>query len=482
MTTPDDPGARPGDDHGPVGEPPQGQHPGAQGSGRQSAAAPEPAGAGAGADQGGSWAPPAGSGWVGSPAQDRSPDAGPPAPAPETRAPRRGPGWGGVIVVALVAALLAGGLATAIGFATRPDPPVVDQTAATSSEPAQSADPAQSVPITEAVNWNTLAQRVKPSVVSIRVAGLQGGGEGTGVVVDKLGHVLTNNHVATAGGPQGEIQVTLSDGRLYAADIVGTDPSTDLAVLQVREAPDDLTPAVFGRSSEVQVGQQVMAVGNPLGLSDTVTTGIVSALNRPVITPVAGQETQPSPFGGQGGQGGQGSDGFVVTNAIQTDTAINAGNSGGPLVDATGRVIGINSSIASPSAGAGAGAAGSVGLGFAIPADEAKRVSAELVAEGTATHARLGVNLATQAGTPTTEDGTTRLAATVTSVEPGSAAAEAGLLEGDEIVAADDVPTPGPDSLIAIVRERAPDDRMTLTLVRDGQEQDVTVQLGAQEQ
>ncbi len=468
MTTPDHPGAQPGDDRSPGGGAAAGQQ-----SSVPAAGSPD-----AGADRGGAWAPPTGSGWVGNPAQDRSSQAGPPPSGEQTRSPRRGPGWGGVVVVALVAALLAGGLATAIGFATRPEPPVVAETAATSSEPAEDADPAQSVPITDAVNWNTLAQRVKPSVVSIRAASAQGGGEGTGVVVDKLGHVLTNNHVATAAGPQGQLQVTLSDGRLYGADIVGTDPSTDLAVLQIQEPPDDLAPAVFGRSSEVQVGQHVMAVGNPLGLSDTVTTGIVSALNRPVVTPIAGQETQQSPFGGQGGQGG----GEVVTNAIQTDAAINAGNSGGPLVDAAGRVIGINSAIASPSAGAGAGSAGSVGLGFAIPADEAKRVSTELVSGGPATHAQLGVSLAPQPGTPTTEDGTTRLAATVAAVVPDSAAAQAGLVEGDEIVAADDVPTPGADSLVAVVRERAPDDQMILTVVREGQEQDVSVQLGAREQ
>ncbi len=466
MTTPDTPGSRDaaaGEPRGTGSRPGESPH-------APPSAAPQEGAAGA-PGQGGGWAPPPGAGWVGSPAEQEPGSSGSARPPESARQRRPGPGWAGVVAVALVAALLAAGLATAVGIATRPEPPAAPETTASSSEPSEDADPAQSVPLTEAVNWNTLAKRVKPSVATIRVAGQQGGGEGTGVLIDKLGHVLTNNHVATAAGPDAQIQVTLADGRLYGADIVGTDPSTDLAVLQVQDPPDDLTPAVFGRSSEVQVGQQVMAVGNPLGLSDTVTTGIISALNRPVVTPAAGQQPQQSPFGGQGGGDP------VVTNALQTDAAINPGNSGGPLVDATGRVIGINSSIASPSTGA---QAGSVGLGFAIPADEAKRVSTELVADGVATHAQLGVSLGQGPGTATTEEAT-RQSATVTGVVPDSAAAEAGLVEGDEVVAADDVPTPGPDSLVAIVREHAPGDQMTLTVVRAGEEQDVSVQLGVRE-
>ena len=419
---------------------------------------------------------PSGQGWVG------APGAGGPPPGDhrqgEARPPRRrGPGWVGLVVVALVAALVSAGLVGGIAIATRPAP-VASAPVGTSSA---AVGRAAAVPLSRAVDWGTLAERVQPSVVTIRVANPQGqGGEGTGVVIDKTGHVLTNNHVATAAGADAAIQVSLSDGRLYRASIVGTDPSTDLAVLRLKNAPDDLVPATFGNSSAVTVGQQVMAVGNPLGLSDTVTTGIISAINRPVTTQAeTQQQAQPNPFGLPGGQdqGGQAA-ARVVTNALQTDAAINPGNSGGPLVDAAGQVIGINSSIASLSQG---GQAGSVGLGFAIPADEAKRISTELVRDGSATHAQLGVTLAGQDGTATA-DGTTRQSATVATVVAGSPAATAGLKAGDQVVAVDGIATPGSDSLVAVVHEHAPGDQVVLTVVRGGQSQKITATLAQSQQ
>ena len=413
-----------------------------------------------------------------------SADADPRPTQPSARPPRgRGPGWLGLLVVALVAALVSAGLVGGVLVANRPSP----VTGAIAGASTATATRAAAVPLDRSVDWQELAERVKPSVVTIKVADSQGnGGEGTGVVLDTTGHVLTNDHVATAAGADAAIQVSLSDGRLYRASIVGTDPSTDLAVLQLKDAPDDLVPATFGSSSDVTVGQQVMAVGNPLGLSDTVTTGIVSATNRPVTTQGEAQpQQQADPFGLPGGQDGQGGQGGqdqapqrVVTNALQTDAAINPGNSGGPLVDASGRVIGINSSIASPSQGGGQ--AGSVGLGFAIPADEAKRISSELVTDGRATHAQLGVSLAAQDGTATA-DGTTRQAATIAKVVAGSPAATAGLEAGDQVVAVDGIATPGSDSLVAVVHEHAPGDQVVLTVVRGGQSQKITATLAQSE-
>ena len=421
---------------------------------------------------------PSGQGWVGSPgAGGPPPGEGGHRPQDDARPPRRrGPGWGGLVVAALVAALVSAGLVGGIAVATRPDPVASAPAGASTTATGQVA----AVPLDRAVDWQRLAERVKPSVVTIKVANSQGqGGEGTGVVLDTAGHVLTNNHVATAAGADAAIQVSLSDGRLYRASVVGTDPSTDLAVIQLRKAPDDLVPATFGSSAAVTVGQRVMAVGNPLGLSDTVTTGIISATNRPVTTQGEAPQ-QGNPFGlpdeqGQGGQPPQ----RVVTNALQTDAAINPGNSGGPLVDAAGQVIGINSSIASPSRGGGQ--AGSVGLGFAIPADEAERISSELVADGEATHAQLGVTLAGQDGTATA-DGTTRQSATVAEVVAGSPAASAGLRAGDQVVAVDGIATPGSDSLVAVVHEHAPGDQVVLTVVRGGQSQEITATLAQSQQ
>ena len=436
---------------------------------------------------------PPGRGWVGGPAAGGPAETRPaPAAAPPTH--RRGPGWFSLAAVALAAALVGGGVVALVERSAQPAAALPVAAAGADTDPTPGASAAPQVPLAAAVDWGALAERVRPSVVSIKVASPQGQGEGTGVVIDKIGHVLTNDHVATGAGADAAIQVSLSDGRLYRAEIVGTDPSTDLAVLQLRDAPADLVPASFARSADVGVGQQVMAVGNPLGLSDTVTTGIISALNRPVATraqqPQAQPPPPPPPFGqgdqdgqGPGGQGGeaQGTE-AVVTNALQTDAAINPGNSGGPLVNVAGQVIGINSSIASLSGGGGAaGPVGSVGLGFAIPADEAKRISKELVTDGSATHAQLGISLETQAGTATADEAT-RQSATISAVVEGSPAAAAGLQVRDEVVAIDDVPTPGSESLVAIVREHAPGDKVVLTVVRDGQEQKITATLGQREE
>jgi len=393
-------------------------------------------------------------------------------PQPPAGRSRRGPGWPGVAVAAVLAALVGGGSALAIGSAL--DDGSGASASATSSGSASPSGSAADVPLGESVDWNTVASTVAPSVVTIQVSDGQTGGEGTGIILDAEGHVLTNNHVAAGAGADAQIRVVLADGRVYQGEITGTDPQTDLAVLQLQDAPDDLTVATFGDSDDVEVGQPVMALGNPLGLSQTVTTGIVSALDRPVTTQASETEqAQPDPFGF--GQPQQSAAEPVVTNAIQTDAAINPGNSGGPLVDAAGQVIGINSSIASNSTGSSQ--AGSIGLGFAIPGSEAQRIATELIEDGAAQHALLGVSLQSGDGTATV-GGDVRQAALVAQVTAGSAAAEAGIEQGDAVVAVDGEPVTGAESLTAQVRSRAPGDEVTLTVVRDGDSREVQVTLG----
>jgi putative serine protease PepD len=303
-------------------------------------------------------------------------------------------------------------------------------------------------------DWQAVASAVQASVVAIQVTTSQGGAEGSGVIVDDAGHIVTNNHVV-AGAQDDKVQVTLTDGRIFTADVVGTDPTTDLAVIKLEDAPDDLSPATLGDSSEVTVGDPVMAVGNPLGLANTVTTGIVSALDRPVSTTESGSET-------------------VVTNAIQIDAAVNPGNSGGPLFDAQGRVIGITSSIATTSS-----QSGSIGLGFAIPVSLADMIAGQLIEDGTAEHAFLGVGLSD--GTATA-DGVTRSGAQVQSVTSGSPAADAGLQEGDVIVAIDGKAVAGAESLTGYVRAYASGAEVSLTLVRGGESQEVDVTLAVREE
>jgi putative serine protease PepD len=301
-------------------------------------------------------------------------------------------------------------------------------------------------------NWTAVAAAVQPSVVEIAVQTSSGEALGSGVVVDTSGHVVTNNHVVD-GAEGGTVQVTLSDGRIYQAKVVGTDASTDLAVVQIQDPPSDLAVAQFGDSDQVKVGDPVMAVGNPLGLANTVTTGIVSAIDRPVTAREAGSTSTDDP----------------VTNAIQIDAAINPGNSGGPLFDVQGRVIGITSSIATTSSDSG-----SIGLGFAIPVDLVKNITAQLIDSGTAQHAYLGVSL--RDGTATA-DGVTRRGAQVIEVSDGSPAAAAGIKADDVVVAINDKPVGGSSSLAAYVRAMASGEKATLLVVRGGSTISVDVTL-----
>ena len=376
------------------------------------------------------------------------------ATAPHPARTQRGPGWGGVVVLVGAGMLLSSGVT--LGGVVAYDQLLGSDgasTAATSSSSTQG--PVSTASSTSDPDWSAVAAAVTPSTVEIQVAAQGGTSTGTGVVLDTKGNILTNNHVVDGGQ---QVQVTLSDGSVYAASIVGTDASTDLAVLRLDDPPSDLQSATFGDSSAVAVGQDVMAIGTPLGLQNTVTTGIVSATARPVTTT---------------GQQPDGSD-STYTSAIQTDASINPGNSGGPLVDATGAVIGINSSIAGVASGQET--SGSIGLGFAIPATTAKLIADQLIDGGTAQHAYLGV---TTTDGSAEASGATRTGAEVVSAEDGTPAASAGLRKGDVVVAVDDTPVDGAAALTGVVRGLAVDSEHTLTVVRDGGEQQLTVTLTA---
>jgi putative serine protease PepD len=369
---------------------------------------------------------------------------------------------GELTTVALLSALLASGGTYAVTQATDGSTPTATTTTQTTS-----ADGTVTSPVVQGaageVDWAAVAKAVSPSVVSIEVQTQQGAGAGSGVVFDAKGDILTNNHVVEGATAKGAITVTLADGRTYAATIVGTDPSTDLAVIRLESGPDDLTPITLGDSDSVTVGAPVMAVGNPLGLSGTVTTGIISALDRPVTT---GDTGSNSPFG----EGPTTEP--VVTNAIQTSAAINPGNSGGALVDSAGRLIGINSSIAQ--LGSTSSQSGNIGIGFAIPVKEAQAIATQLIAKGSADHAFLGVSTR---DTTTTDGSSKRAGAGIAAVTDGTPAAKAGLKVGDVVIAVDGQRVDSSTALIAQVRERTVGDQVTLTIIRDGKRQDVQVTL-----
>ena len=288
-----------------------------------------------------------------------------------------------------------------------------------------------------------VADAVLPAVVSIQVTVGDESGTGSGVVIDGAGYIVTNNHVISmaATGPDAKIQVTFNDGTKVPAQIVGRDIKTDLAVLSVDV--DNLTVAELGRSGDVQVGEDVIAVGSPLGLSKTVTRGIVSALNRPMRL------------------GGQGTDTDAVIDAVQTDASINPGNSGGPLVDAEGRVIGINSAIKTETGG-------SVGLGFAIPIDDVTAVTQELIRTGAMRHPEIGVNARSVVNDVAS-------GAEVANVQEGSPAQQAGIVEGDVIVKVGDREVTSADELVVAVHAQKIGEPVTVQLVRSGRLVDVQV-------
>ncbi|NYF97855.1 S1C family serine protease [Janibacter cremeus] len=378
---------------------------------------------------------------------------------------RRGRRLGELATVSVLSAALAAGGTWGVISVTDQGPGSSGTEAAAGS--SSSSTTSQAVPVStgakESPDWNAVTDAVTPSVVAVGVRGQRAGGEGSGVVLDAQGHVLTNNHVVTGAGPSPKITVTLADGATYDATITGTDPSTDLAVLTIADPPKDLTPITVGSSKDLQVGDPVMAVGNPLGLAGTVTTGIVSALDRPVST-ARSEGGESSAFAQQ--------EQPVVTAAIQTSAAINPGNSGGALVDASGRLVGINSSIASVG---GSGQSGNIGIGFAIPANEAAWIAEQLIEDGEAEHAFLGV-------VPTDgkaqEGAATHSGAQISKVSDGSPADEAGLTDGDLVVAVGDSQVSGAESLVGLIHARKIGSQAPVTIIRDGEKKTIDVTLG----
>jgi putative serine protease PepD len=379
------------------------------------------------------------------------PPVPPGVPAQPTRRPGR---WRLGVAAGLVGAALIGGGAGAGVMALTDDDPV-----ATASGAA-----AQSVVIKDAENATSTtaaAAKAAPSVVTIYVSSGSGSGSGSGVVLSADGYVLTNNHVVTldSSTDQASVQVRTADGTLYEATVVGTDPTSDLAVLKL-DGATGLTPAVFANSDDVQVGDLAVAIGAPLGLSNTVTDGIISATNRAVAT---GSNTDQA-----------------VIDALQTDAAINPGNSGGALVDAEGKVIGINSAIAAVASsdlpGQQSGQSGNIGVGFAIPSNTAKRIAAEIIETGKATHALLGVTAQTASDNADAAVGT---GAELVTVQDGSPAADAGLVPGDVITAVGDRPVTTSTELTAAVRSAQPGEEVTLTVRRGGDSSKVDVTLDA---
>jgi putative serine protease PepD len=390
---------------------------------------------------------------------------GPPSvPAMTTPpAPKRGRRLAELTAVAVITGLIASGSALAVTGAY--DGTDAATTTGTSQSLGRDTDTAPVIQADgSAPNWTATASTVSPSVVAITATSAQGGGQGSGVIIDSSGHVLTNNHVVA--GAQ-ELTVTTSDGRTFAAEIRGTDPSTDLAVITITGNPSNLTPIAVGDSDALAVGDPVMAVGNPLGLAGTVTTGIVSALNRPVTT--QGESSGQDQFGQ-----GQSQAEPVVTNAIQTSAAINPGNSGGALVNAGGQLIGINSSIAS--LGSSSGQSGNIGIGFAIPVNEATSIAEQLIAKGTAVHAYLGV---TPQDGSASDGSATRTGAEITSVGADTPASAAGLQVGDVVTAVGGERVESALSLVAHIRERSAGDEVTLTVLRDGKTVEVKATLAA---
>jgi putative serine protease PepD len=386
----------------------------------------------------------AGTGW-GAPYQQ---------PAPKPKGKR-----GGLLAAILVAALVAGGVGGGIGYtlADRND----SSSDSTTISASQSGGDLKRDPGTVA----GVAAKALPSTVTIEAESSSGeGGTGTGFVFDKQGHIVTNNHVVAGAVDGGKLTATFPTGKKYDAEVVGHAQGYDVAVIKLTDAPSDLKPLTLGNSDKVAVGDSTIAIGAPFGLSNTVTTGIISAKNRPVASSDGSNSTKAS-----------------YMSALQTDASINPGNSGGPLLDAQGNVIGINSAIQSASNGlGGTGQAGSIGLGFAIPINQAKNVAQQLIKTGKPVYPVIGasVSLNEDSGgakiTPQGEGGTD-------SVTPGGPADKAGLKSGDVITKLDGTPIDSGPTLIGEIWTHRPGDKVTLTYTRDGKTRTAEVTLGQRE-
>lgn len=377
---------------------------------------------------------------------------------PPTRVERRGPGWAALLLIAGLATILAGLGGGLLGgwLATNGHlrTPFDSSTAAADNGPTPEAGAgATTRPEGSVAN---IAAKAMPSVVTIKVDADAGSGTGSGWVLDQQGHIVTNNHVVADASEGGTITVVLSNGKQSEATIVGRDASYDLAVIKVDRT--DLTPLVLGDSSKVVVGDPVIAVGAPLGLESTVTTGIVSALDRPV----AAGDSQDTSF----------------INAIQTDAAINPGNSGGPLLNMAGEVIGVNSAIATAPGTSSSGQAGNIGVGFAIPSAQVKKTVEQLIRTGKAVHPVIGVYLDRRYE----GEGVRILEQTPNGqapIAPNGPAAKAGLKPGDIVLALNGQPMTNPDALVVGIRSLDVGDTVTLKVRRGSEELDVKMVLEA---
>ncbi|MEU8591139.1 trypsin-like peptidase domain-containing protein [Streptomyces sp. NPDC048664] len=374
-------------------------------------------------------------------------------PAPKPRS-----GRGGLIAGILVAALVAGGVGGGIGY-----------------QLARTSDSSGSTTVSAATTGGdvkrdngtvaNVAAKALPSTVTIEAESTNGqGGTGTGFVFDKQGHIITNNHVVADAVDGGKLTATFPNGKKYDAEIIGHAQGYDVAVIKLKNAPDDLKPLALGNSDEISVGDSTIAIGAPFGLSNTVTTGIISAKNRPVAS-------------SDGASGSKSS----YMSALQTDASINPGNSGGPLLDAEGAVIGINSAIQSAASGSGMGGggqAGSIGLGFAIPINQAKYVAQQLISTGKPVYAKIGASVSLDEstnGAKITDQGASGSAA----VEAGGPAAKAGLKPGDVITKLDDVVVDSGPTLIGEIWTHKPGDKVTITYQRGGSTHTTTVTLAS---
>jgi S1-C subfamily serine protease len=374
-------------------------------------------------------------------------------PAAAPRAARTG-------IMAMIAVIIAlvSGTAASVGtyVLTRPEAGLdpgyrLGQPAESGSEAAAKARPPESVA--------GVAAKVLPSVVSLEVKGTGEAGTGSGFVI-KGGYVVTNNHVVAVAGRSGEIRIRFDDRRSSAAKVVGRDPNSDIAVVKP-ESTYGAPEATLGDSDRVVVGDPVIAIGSPLGLSGTVTTGIVSSLNRPVEA------------------GGESGSDLALINAIQTDAAINPGNSGGPLVNASGEVIGVNSAIATLGGDQALGQrGGSIGLGFAIPVNQVRRIAEELITTGSARTSRIGISI-DQSYRGRGVRIAPEAAGADPPVTPGGPAARAGLRPGDVILEVDGKPIEDSRELIVTIRSKAPGDSISIKFQQRGKERTATVTIGA---
>ncbi|MEV6743122.1 trypsin-like peptidase domain-containing protein [Streptomyces sp. NPDC051080] len=374
----------------------------------------------------------------------------PPQPyAPE--GPRRR-GMGGLVAAVAAAALIAGGIGGGIGYWAADHNGSGSTTVSASGNPQDlKRDPGTVAGV---------ASKALPSVVTIDAQGGDGeGGTGTGFVYDKEGHILTNNHVVASAADSGQLTATFSNGKKYGAEVVGRAKGYDVAVLKLKNPPSGLAPLSLGNSDQVAVGDSTIAIGAPFGLSNTVTTGIISAKNRPVAS----------------GDGSGGSNSYM--SALQTDASINPGNSGGPLLDARGAVIGINSAIQSTGSSVGQTQAGSIGLGFAIPINQATNVAQQLIKTGKPVYPVIGATVAMDektGGAVISDQGVGGTAA----VSKDGPADRAGLRAGDVITKFNDTTIDSGPTLIGEIWTHKPGDRVTLTYTRDGRTGTAEVTLG----